>query len=337
MMVKCIRVLKSEGEPFRKGLLDEGLLDLEHRIRSDGEFILLPCVCDEYRGVKAVEAELNEQARPNGDYRFYVNVPDDLKVLLPNSHDVVGDIAITKLDDVLLPYKEEIGRAMMSVSPNLRAVFLDGGIKGEYRIRELERIAGTGGSETIHKEFGTRLKTDPSKVYFNPRLANERSRVAAMVKPGEIIIDMFAGVAPFGCVICRNAKPEKIYSIDLNPDCEYYMNENVRLNHITNMECMIGDSVKMTPDLPKADRVIMNLPQMADSFLDTALSAVKDTGTIHMHRIMERSELPDYKDELKNKMAGKGLGMEIIQASELKTYSPTMSVYVFDIVPRKLE
>ncbi len=336
-MVRCIRVPKSEGEPYRKGLLEEGLLDLEHRIRSDGDHILLPCTCDEYRGVKAVDEELNAQGRPSGDYRLSVNVPDDLRPLLPNSHDVVGDIAITKLDDELLPYKAEIGNAMISASPNIRAVFLDGGVKGEYRIRELELIAGSGGSETIHKEFGTRLKTDPSKVYFNPRLANERSRVAAMVKPGEVIIDMFAGVAPFGCVICRNAKPEKIYSIDLNPECEYYMKENVRLNHITSMECMIGDSVKITPTLPKADRIIMNLPQMADSFLDTALSAVKDTGIIHMHRIMERSDLPDYGNKLKEKMAGKGLGMEIKRVSELKTYSPTMSVYVFDIVPCKSE
>jgi hypothetical protein len=30
-------------------------------------------------------------------------------------------------------------------------------------------------------------------------------------------------------------------------------------------------------------------------------------------------------------MKEKGFGMEIMQVSELKTYSPTMSVYVFDI------
>lgn len=336
-MVRCIRVRKSEGEPYRKELLEEGLLDLEHRIRSDGEFLLLPCTCEEFRGVKSIEAELNEQGRPSGDYRLCVDVPDDLRPLLPNSHDVVGDIAITKLDDELLPYKAEIGKAMISSSPNIRAVFLDSGVKGEYRIRELELIAGSGSSETVHKEFGTRLKTDPSKVYFNPRLANERSRIAAMVKPGEVIIDMFAGVAPFGCVICRNAKPEKVYSIDLNPECEYYMKENMRLNHIANMECMIGDSAEIARTLPKADRVVMNLPQMADSFLDTALSVVKSTGIIHMHKIMERTDLPGYGDGLKKKMAGKGFGMDIVRVSELKTYSPTMSVYVFDIVPFKTE
>jgi len=331
-MAKCIRVPKSEGEPFRRGLIEEGLLDLSYRIGSDGSDILIPCLCDEYRGIKAEDAELRPQNRGEGDYRNIVDVPDDLRELLPNSHDVVGDIAITKLEEPLLPYRKEIGEAMMRVSPNIRAVFLDGGVKGEYRIRELELIAGSGSSETMHKEFGTRLLTDPSKVYFNPRLANERARIASLVKPGEIIIDMFAGVAPFGSVICRNAQPEKVYSIDLNPECEHYMRENVRLNHITNMECMIGDSTVLVKDLPQADRVLMNLPQIADRFLDVALSKAKIGGMVHMHRIMEREELPGYPELLKTQMSEKGYGMEVVQVTELKTYSPTMSVYVFDIV-----
>ena len=331
-MAKCIRVPKSEGEPFRRGLIEEGLLDLSYRIGSDGSDILIPCLCDEYRGIKAEDVELRPQNRGEGDYRNIVDVPDDLRELLPNSHDVVGDIAITKLEEPLLPYRKEIGEAMMRVSPNIRAVFLDGGVKGEYRIRELELIAGSGSSETMHKEFGTRLLTDPSKVYFNPRLANERARIASLVKPGEIIIDMFAGVAPFGSVICRNAQPEKVYSIDLNPECEHYMRENVRLNHITNMECMIGDSTVLVKDLPQADRVLMNLPQIADRFLDVALSKAKIGGMVHMHRIMERAELPGYPELLKTQMSEKGYGMDVVQVTELKTYSPTMSVYVFDIV-----
>lgn len=330
-MAKCIRVPKSEGEPYRRGLLEEGLLDLRYRIGSDGDHLLIPVICDSYRGMEAEEAELRPQGREDGDYRNLVNVPDELRPSLPNSHDVVGDIAITKLEESLLPYRKAIGEAMMKVCPNLRAVFLDGGVKGEFRIRELELIAGSGSSETMHKEFGTRMKTDPARVYFNPRLANERARVTAMVKPGEVIIDMFAGVAPFGSVICRNAKPAKVYSIDLNPECEYYMRENMRLNHIDNMECLIGDSTELVKSLPKADRIIMNLPQIADRFLDSALGAAKVGAMIHMHKIMEREDLPSYRDDIVEKMKEKGFGMEIMRVSELKTYSPTMSVYVFDI------
>jgi len=50
-----------------------------------------------------------------------------------------------------------------------------------------------------------------------------------------------------------------------------------------------------------------------------------------MHRIMEREELPGYPEKLKTQMSEKGYGMDVVNVTELKTYSPTMSVYVFDI------
>ena len=66
-MAKCLRVPKSEGEPVRRGLIEDGLLDLEYRIGSDGDDLLIPCLCDEYKGMKAEEAELRPQNRGEGD------------------------------------------------------------------------------------------------------------------------------------------------------------------------------------------------------------------------------------------------------------------------------
>ena len=40
-MAKCIRVPKSDGEPYRRGLIEEGLLDLDYRIGSDGGDLLI--------------------------------------------------------------------------------------------------------------------------------------------------------------------------------------------------------------------------------------------------------------------------------------------------------
>lgn len=332
-MAKCFRVPKREGEPLRRALMENGLLDLDYRIGTDGDDILIPATCDEFEGHVAEEADLRPQHRGETDYKEVAKVPEELREELPKSFDVVGDIAILKLTEPLLPYRHEVGEALMSVTPNVRAVFLDGGVKGEFRIRDLEKIAGEGTSETIHRESGVRMMTDPSKVYFNPRLATERARVASLVKKDETIIDMFAGVAPFGTVICRHAEPKVVYSIDLNPECERFMRENIRMNHIRNMVPIIGDATEVVKTLPKADRIIMNLPQMADRFLDSALRSVKDGGTVHMHKIMERSELGEFKEGLCKKMADEGLPMRIVREQEMKTYSPTMSVYVFDIRP----
>lgn len=332
-MAKCIRVPKSEAEKARRTAIDADMLDLGYRIGSEDGFILIP-VKGDVEGYETVEADLRPQERHVTDYREAVkDIPEELRDSLPSSFDIVGDIIIMKFPDELVPYETNIGEALLAVTPNIRAVFSDGGVKGEFRIRELERIAGTGNAVTVHRENGVRLQTDPSVVYFNPRLSGERARVASLVKPGEIIIDMFGGVAPFGCVICRNSEPETVYSIDLNPECLPFAQENARLNKITNLVPMCGDSTALIKDLPPADRIIMNLPQMADAFLPDALAHIKPSGVIHMHMVLERDEVEDYKADLSEKMAEKGFAINIESCIELKNYSPTKGVYVFDIRP----
>ncbi|MBR6204528.1 MAG: class I SAM-dependent methyltransferase family protein [Candidatus Methanomethylophilaceae archaeon] len=329
-MAVCIRVPKTQGEAVRSRLMSEGRLDLGSRIRSDGDFLLIPVVGGPIEGYESVEADVGSQERRSTDYREVAEVPEELKGFLPSSFDVVGDVAMIKLPEELLPYKEGIGSALMSVNRSIRTVFLDSGVKGEYRVRDLERIAGSGPSETVHKEFGVRLWTDPAKVYFNPRLSSERARIASQVKDGEVVIDMFAGVAPFGTVICRLARPEAVYSIDLNPEAERFARINAEKNHADRLRPMTGDSSELVYSLPMADRIIMNLPQIADRFLRFAMDRLKVGGVAHMYKIIEREAFPGFCDGLVSGMSEIGFGIRI-ESSELKTYSPTMSVYSLDI------
>ena len=330
MMVRCIRVPKAEGNTVRMSLKAEGLLDLDHRIASDGDLLFIPILSDSYNDYPTEERELEVIEHQETDYRMFL--PEDIRDILPNSFDCVGDLIIVKIEDELLPYKERIGEALLKVNRNVRLVLMDGGVKGELRIRELEPIAGSGGTETRHKESGVTMITDPAKVYFNPRLATERMHVASQVRDGETIIDMFAGVAPFGLVICRHANPEVIYSIDLNHDAYLFMKRNIALNKADRIIPIEGDAVDAVKDLPPADRVVMNLPQIAYRFLDVALSKTKKGGVIHLHRIMERDTADALTEELLDEMRSKGYLCHLAEKRELKTYSPSASVYVFDVI-----
>ena len=328
-MARCIRVPKSEGNPVRIRLKDEGLLDLGFRIRVDGNDLLIPILSDSFEGYDVVEADLESIPHHETDYRKLL--PEEIRDILPNSFDNIGDVLVVKLVDELLPLKHEIGEALLKVSSSSRAVFLDHGVKGELRIRDLELIAGSGGSETRHRESGVTIITDPAKVYYNQRLASERERVASMVKDGEIIIDMFAGVGPFPLTICRYARPKKIYAIDLNHDAVEYMKKNIKLNHFKNIVAMEGDARELIKGLPDADRIIMNLPQIAQEFLPDALRKTKKGGTVHMHKIMGRAESDGIVSDLISEMNSEGLACSLIDKRELKTYSPSSSVYVLDI------
>lgn len=331
-MARCVRVPKAEGEAARTRILEAGLLDTAHRIGSEDGHLLIPVTAD-VEGMEMCEAELRPQERPAGDYRELLELPDGLSELLPSSFDVVGDVGMIKLPDELLPYKGDIGRAMMRANHSLRCVYIDSGVKGELRVRDLELIAGTGPSETVHREFGARMHTDPAKVYFNPRLAGERHRIASQVGDGEVVIDMFAGVAPFGVQICRAAKPSAVYSIDLNPEAERFALMNKRDNRCDALVPITGDATAVVPTLPMADRIVMNLPQIADRFLPLALGHLNRGGTVHLYKIIERDAFPSLCEEMAAMAAEEGHSISL-ETSELKTYSPTMSVYSIDV--RKL-
>ena len=330
IMVRCIKVPKPEGNPVRIRLKEEGILNTDAKIRADGDYLFIPILSESFEGYEVTDEDLEIIEHQETDYRNLL--PEEIREILPNSFDNIGDVLVVKLVDELLPMKHEIGDALLKVSSSTRAVFLDHGVKGELRIRDLELIAGTGGSETRHRESGVTLMTDPAKVYYNPRLATERERVASLVKNGEVIIDMFAGVAPFPLTICRYARPKIVYAIDLNHDAVEYMKKNIKLNRFDNIVAMEGDARELIKDLPEADRVIMNLPQIAQEFLPDALMKTKVGGTVHMHKIMGREESDDVVKALIDEMNSKGLSCRLQEKRELKTYSPSASVYVLDIV-----
>ena len=74
-------------------------------------------------------------------------------------------------------------------------------------------------------------KLDVKKVYFSPRLATERKRVADLVSDGEEILDMFAGVGPFPFVIAKE-KSVDITAVDINEVAIQYLNENIKINKV---------------------------------------------------------------------------------------------------------
>ena len=136
-------------------------------------------------------------------YRKIVDVPKDIYHLLPTSFDIVGQVALIKLPDELLQYKNKIGEALLKTHSNLQTVLRDKGVQGEFRVRDIEIIAGIPCTLTLHTEYGIKLLVDLWEVYFSPRLAKERYRIAKLVDHGEVVVDMFAGVGPFSIKIAK--------------------------------------------------------------------------------------------------------------------------------------
>lgn len=330
----CLKVPKGKGEQVRKKLLEGDMLDITLKVRRENDHILFPVISERAAslGYDLEEEDFEQRELADTDYKDMVEVPEDLRSLLPTSFDMVGEVAIIKIPDQLLPYKERIGLALRKAFPRLTTVALDKGVKGELRVRDLEVIAGGPGTETIHTEYGIKLLVDPSKTYFNPRLSNERFRVAKLVREGEVVIDMFAGVGPFSIMIARHASPKAVYAIDLNRDAVEYLRRNIELNRALTVKPIQGDARDEIRKLPQADRIIMNLPHSAREFLRDALMHLRPNGTIHLYQICDRGEFEDLAESIIDEADGMGFNISLARLEELKTYSPSMSVYALDLL-----
>ena len=210
---------------------------------------------------------------------------DELRYV-PSSFDIVGSregaVAVIEIPEELEHRKREIGEALMKIHRNVRLVLAKAsGRTGVYRVRKYEVIAGSGPTEVIHKEHGVRMKVDVTKVYFSPREATERLRVASQVGGGETVMVFFAGIGPYALIIAKTRpEVERVIAIEINPDAYDYMVENVRMNKLEGKIIpVLGDVRERASEwYGQCDRVIMPLPKGAYLFLDYAYLCLKPAG-----------------------------------------------------------
>ncbi|MEM2900206.1 MAG: class I SAM-dependent methyltransferase family protein [Thermoplasmata archaeon] len=331
-----------KGEAVRRKLANFGLLRDDLKIFLNEGRIFFPVKDDSIlTSLKEIDSsvfscvrEFENIEKVPRSYKEIVKIPEGLKEILPTSFDVVGDIAINPLPDELISYREEIGKAILETKKSVKVVVLDHGVKGQMRVRDIEVVAGERRTETVHTEYGIKLKLDISKVYFSPRLATERHRISKLSFE-ERILDMFAGVGPFSIMLAKYSKPKVIFSIDINPDAIRYLKENIRLNRVEKIVPIEGDArevVRENKEIGKVDRVIMNLPHSAYEFLDVALDVSKKGTMIHYYEIMDRDNLERRKEEIVEKSLRLGKEVCILNTREVRSYSASEAHFAFDIL-----
>ncbi|UCE28978.1 MAG: class I SAM-dependent methyltransferase family protein [Candidatus Bathyarchaeota archaeon] len=277
------------------------LLNLELRVQNVGDDLYVPLTSvplpSEIEKLKSSLPEFEVSA-----YRFarrtkrslkFVDVlgeelPPHLVATLPNAMDFVGDVAVIEIPPELEAYKQTVGEAVLKIHKRVRLVLAkSSAVEGVYRLREFETIAGVGRPETIHKEYGCMYHVDLAKVYFSPRLSREHDRVASQIKDGETVVDMFASVGPFSILIAKRHKNVQVHAVDVNPIAVSYLKKNIEANHVgKNIVPLSGDIRQVVEErlAGVADRVIMNLPEKAKEYMDTASKALKpEGGTMHYY------------------------------------------------------
>ena len=296
-------------------------MNMEYRIKASDEWGYIP-INEDIEDYEIVDIELEPMKKV--PHNFSELLKDELSEeeidALRTSFDTIGDVVILEIPEGLQDKKFKIGEAALKFTKRKAIYMKKSAVKGTTRVRDLEFLAGVDDSVTIHKEHGARLKLDVRKVYFSPRLATERKRVMESVVDGERILDMFCGIGPFPIVIAKNRNVD-ITAVDINDEAIKYLDENIELNKLKGIKTYCGDVREVSNSFnSKFDRIIMNLPGLAYTFLDVAFDLIEENGIINYYEFSD-----SYEQGIKrlNDAAGKsGKKVEIINCRKVKSTSP---------------
>ena len=166
--------------------------------------------------------------------------------LVPSSFDVVGDILIFSDFPRDLAKKEKlIGNTILENYNHIKTILKKTRkYSGKFRLPKLKAVAGEERKETVYKENNVSIKLDVEKVYFSPRMASERKRIAELIKPNESVLVMFSGSGIYPLVIAKNSKCREVYGVEINPVAHKYALENVKKNKLENKIIVFGSGGK---------------------------------------------------------------------------------------------
>lgn len=328
--MKCIKIIKQNANEVRKILANTDQINRGYKLDTDDEFVYIPLIEDYDENIiddiktqypiDITQHTFNESKYKAQSFMDYLENKIDPKKAqdIRKSFDIIGDIVILEIPPELEDEKYNIADAVLKFTKRRSIYYKKSNIEGIMRTRRLEYLAGVDDLETIHKEHGIRFKLNPTEVYFSPRLATERARIVNEVKPGELIIDFFAGIGSFPISIAHK-KDATIYSVDINPEAYHYVCENMKLNKLKGEVIpKLGDINEVIVDLPMADRILMNLPGTAKDFLNLAVDHLKKGGILNYYEFSS-----DYDTVIKHvKDAAYPRSINVLNMRKVKSQSP---------------
>lgn len=288
------RVPRGDAERVRRLLRERGLLRSDLSVVHEGDSVVFPITGPPVSAIDAGELVSTEfsayGARGPRTYAELVDVPAELRTLLPRSYDVVGDVVLIRVPEELVPYSATIGAALLRFVPGARVVGRDEGVHGPARQRRLVEIAGSGGWATHHRENGLTLEVDLGVAYFSPRLAREHARVARAVPRGARALDLCCGVGPFALAIAHAGRAREVVAVDSNPAAIELLQRNVaRLGLAGRVRAVEADVGAFLASAGLARHAILNLPHEGIKYLSSVGNVVEPGGSIDYYEITDRS------------------------------------------------
>jgi len=227
-----------------------------------------------------------------------------MKSAKEKGYDLIGRIAIVKFSkETKIKDKRRFANKLLKKNKSIKTVVEKvGKFRGRLRKQETRFVAGEKTKEALHKENGCVFRLNVDKVYFSPRLSNERNEIAKKIKKNDIVLVMFAGVGPFPIVIAKNSEAKKVYSNEINRDANKYAKLNIELNKLKNRVELIQSDIKKVVEKNKKKKynvIVMPRPRLKETFLKEAFSLSKKGTRIFYYDFCKEDEIPLVLEKIK--------------------------------------
>jgi len=343
-----IKIDKSNAEKTRQALLSMNLLETGFGIMRSADFVIFPL---KRKPLEEEEKELKKKVKSFAVNRMFFshaekqpkNLKSELREKLSapefeklvSGFDTLGNIAIIEIPKELEKKEKLIAEALLKTNKAIKTVCKKlGAHKGTFRIEPVKIIAGEKNLIAEYRESGCIFEIPVGKVFFSPRLATERMRIAGKIKKGEVIGAFFAGVGPFPIVFAKNSEMKKAVAIELNPKAVEYMKKNIELNKAEEkIEPVLGDVKKIAAKKFENafDRIVMPLPKGGEDFLKEAMLSAKEKGIIHFYGFVKREKPFTETIEMVKKTAeGIGKKIKILGKKQVREFSKETIQIVVD-------
>ena len=270
-----------------------------------------------------VELDLPPRERGLEDRLRERGRPERVVAAAPSSWAVIGSVVVADFGDVSAARRLDraeraaVGEALLDLHGNAETVLARGGISGTRRDPSGEVVAGTGDTETVHVEHGTKYALDLSETMFSPGNKAERARMGEVVDPGERVFDMFAGIGYFALPMARAGAA--VTAAEIDAESHRRLVENARLNGVSDsVRAVHGDcrTVETT-----ADRIVMGYYD-AHEYLDAAVAALAPDGAVHLHEATPDALFPDRPiDRLRAAAEAEDRRVEALDSRRVKSHS----------------
>ena len=253
------------------------------------------------------------------------------------SYDVLGTTALVRFSEEFKERdKKKFAEKLLKEQKTLKTVLEKSGeIKGRLRKLSTKFIAGENTKEIIYRENNCVFRFNIDSTYFSSRLSNERKEIASLIKKDELVLVMFAGVAPFSIVIAKNSPAKKVYSNELNREANKYAEINIKLNKVGNkLELVPGDIKKVSEKIlngltvnenkvpNKFDVIVMPRPQLKDSFLKDAFKLCKKNTRVYYYDFCKMDEVDSITDKIKKEAQESKAKIKILNVKKAGEIAP---------------